>query len=133
MASLSRALLILLLIAVPLRGYAATAMQLCGFSHHGPQATASHGAHDHDAHEHASPAHHEDHHHDGDVSTPGNDGAGSTACSLCGACCVGASASPHSSKALMFASHSTAIPFVSPAFSVVVLDGADRPPLDLVA
>jgi hypothetical protein len=97
------AIVIVALTVLPLRGFAALAMTFCE-SHHGTPAAAQ--AVDHGGlHQHAQ----------GDETLKQDHGDGAplaSACSLCSACCVNATAAAESSQALAFAPQRTArIPF----------------------
>jgi hypothetical protein len=125
-------LIALLVLALPLRGYAATAMQTCQLSHHGQTASVA----PHHSHDHGGQAGHSAHGAQHDHKHDGADGSGAPShetCSACGACCLGASAAPPFVPALMFTSRSSPIPFLAWTFSSVVLDNAERPPLHLLA
>ena len=113
-------IVLLMLAAVPLRGYAAIAAGLCDAHHGGPAAT--HAA----AHAHAG-----DH---GDDSQTGNTKPAGFAsvCSLCATCSVGASLAPDESRQVAFApAGASAIPFHGSSASGRVPDILDRPPLAL--
>ena len=136
MSRLPRLLLILLVFfAMPLRGYAATSMQLCGFLHHGgmdgadvAQATHHDGndsVHPGQSHNHP-PAHHGDENGSHDSTT------GPSSCSACGTCCSGATAPPGFTPIVNLEPASAPIVFIAQPFSGIVLENAERPPLTLV-
>ena len=121
MRGLLRILIVLLLLgALPLRGYAAIAAGLCD-AHHGGLATAHAATHDHaGGHDHAAET--------------GNAESSDFApvCSLCATCSVGASLAPEDVHAVAFAPPgASAIPFYGFAASGRVPDTLDRPPLPL--
>jgi hypothetical protein len=142
MNKIARWLVILLLVmAMPLRGYAASAMVACGEAH-GSKATSSHvhadgqehrhvssdahpAAHDHPAHEHASS------HGQAQADSPASSTHGASACSACGACCLGLGLTAATHSAEEPAAGSPAIPFRSRNFQGVVLEVFDPPPLAL--
>lgn len=121
MRSVAKILIVLLmLVALPLRGYAAIAAELCHEHHGGVPATHS------PAHDHAA-----DH---GDDSQPGSlDHSGFTSvCGHCASCCVGASLAPDAASQIAFASAgASAIPFHGSSASGRVPETLDRPPLAL--
>ena len=113
-------IVLLMLVALPLRGYAAIAAELC-HEHHGG-VPASHSP----VHEHVA-----DH---GDNSPPGTSGDSgfSSVCGHCASCCVGASLAPDAASQLAFASAgASAIPFHGSSASGRVPETLDRPPLAL--
>jgi hypothetical protein len=82
------------MVALPLRGYAALTLALCD-SHHGMPAASQvmdHGASHEGAHEHDVP-----------MQGHGGDEPLASACSLCSACCVNATAVSESSREVVFA------------------------------
>ena len=114
-------LVLLLLAALPLRGYAAIAAGLCD-AHHGGMAASNVTAHDHangDGHDaHAG------------GKTESADFA--SVCSLCATCSVGASLAPDAVHAFALApAGASAIPFDGHAAPGRVPDTLDRPPLSL--
>jgi hypothetical protein len=89
----------LMVLAVPFKGVAATAMLSCGDAHHGVATTAAaHGPHAATAHEERGAAH--THEHDASVAAPhapdaGNNDSNSAGahilkCSACAPCCAAA-------------------------------------------
>lgn len=113
-------IVLLMLAAIPLRGYAAVAAGLCD-AHHGGFATA-HAS----AHAHASD--HDDDSHPGNTEPAGFD----SVCSLCATCSVGASLAPDAAHVVTFApAGASAIPFYGFAASGRVPETLDRPPLAL--
>ncbi|MBC7207194.1 MAG: hypothetical protein H5U27_11830 [Methyloversatilis sp.] len=119
MRSATRLLLtFLLLLALPLQGFAAAAMISCAPSHHGLQTTVT--LHD-DA---AAHAHHQGGDHD-PVSTPSH---GKHACSACAACCIGGALMPSALRLPGdFSTHLRPLPapVIPPAF---ITEGTERPP-----
>lgn len=118
MQGVSRILIVLLmLVALPLRGYAA---ELCP-TRHGELPVSHASAHDQVAeHKHGSEA--------------GNFGHADSAsvCGQCTTCCVGASLAPDERALVAVApTRATAIPFDGLAASGRVPDTLDRPPLPL--
>lgn len=113
-------IVLLVLAALPLRGYAAIAAGLCD-AHHGGLAAAHAAAHDHTG----------DY---GDDSHAGNaEPAGfASVCSLCDTCSVGGSLAPDAVHTVAFVpAGASAIPFCGFAASGRVPDTLDRPPLPL--
>jgi len=111
-------LLVMLLAALPLRGYAGVLMALCE-SHHGGAAVAE----DH-MHEHA-----DSHHHDSDEGAGGPSHAASV-CSVCASCCAGASLAPDAPRVAVVQSPvSDRIAFFDRPTSGHVPEHLDRPPL----
>jgi hypothetical protein len=109
---------VLLLAALPLRGYAGVLMALCE-GHHGGAAAVQEHAHEHgDSHPHGS-----------------DDGAGSpshaaSVCSICASCCANASLAPDAPHVAAFrAPGSDRIPFFDRRASGFVPEHFDRPPL----
>jgi hypothetical protein len=114
-------IVIVAMAALPLRGTAALAMAFCD-SHHSMPAAAQ--ATDHGgSHEHAQ----------GDNAPMHEHGDGAplaSACSLCSACCVNATAAAESSQALAFAPQRAArIPFFDAPFQGVFHKLPVPPPL----
>lgn len=123
------ALLWLLLFALPLQGFAASAMLFCKTSHHHEtmMQVSSQGDHDHAAHQH-------DQH---GLSTTAADTSSQsgglqhdmTKCSACAACCVGAAIVSSLGNGFSSAppdSHS--IPFSAVRFAGHIPAGLERPP-----
>ena len=110
-------ILIVLLIAaaLPLRGYATVAAELCA-GHHGGVQAAHVADHDHD--------------HDSSHDAPGHGGDHASICSHCASCSVGAtlaSDTPRSVSAVI--SGADRIPFFDARKPGYVPDHLDRPPL----
>ena len=109
-------LIMALLAALPLRGYAGVLTALCGAQHGGAAA-----AHEHDA----------GHAHDSgktDDSVP----QVATVCSLCASCCASASLATGAIQPVAFSAPGTnRIPFFGGQVSGFVPDHLDRPPLPL--
>jgi len=111
-------LFVLLVAALPLRGYAGVLMALCE-GHHGGAA----------AHEHVH-EHEESHHHETDDGDAGNAAHAASACSVCASCCAGAGLAAQLTQEVVFQSPGTfRIPFLDHRFSVFVPEHLDRPPL----
>ena len=133
----------LLVLALPVQGFAASTMLLCGAGHHGA-APATEGGHDHASHMHlgaqhvfgASASHADDHaaeatpSHEGSAFGPlaAKDAKAMGKCSACAACCtvaflpttVIAFTAPAPSRALPVVELTTHVGFFT--------DGLDRPP-----
>lgn len=141
-------LILFVLAALPLRGYAGALMQLCGDGHHGQasvvtQAAEHHSPHAHshahaDAHAQAHPDAHAATHADanggGDVpqASAGHDHEHGGSCSACGDCCAGALGAPASTPFLDRPA-TQAIAFFGHPFSGITLENAERPPHPLAA
>lgn len=115
----------LLLVAVPLQGYAASAMLFCGVAHGRTDTVVV----DHATHGHAGHSHDADGHHDVDAaSADGNDayptGYAHGGCSVCASCCS-AAALPAATIAAAFAP-----PHASPSLPTEHA-GPDRAPARL--
>ena len=112
----------LLLVALPLRGYASAIKALCDAHHGGAQAVELEQV----LHEHA------DGHDHGPQPHAGHDSGAATLCSLCATCSVGAPLASESPRMVTLDVPRLAqIPYVTryvPGFSP---DPRDRPPLDL--
>lgn len=113
--------LVLLLAALPMRGYAGVLMSLCE-SHHGGTAVAQEHAHEHgDSHQHDS---------DDDAGGPSHTAA--SMCSICAACCAGAGLAPEANHGFVFRTPDTnRIPFHDRQVSGFVPEHLERPPLAL--
>lgn len=119
MRSATRLLLtFMLLLALPLQGFAAAAMSSCAPSHHGLPTTA---AMQDDAAAHA-------HHHDGDRDPAATHSHGKHACSACAACCIGGALMPSALRLPDdFSTHPRPLPaHVTPA--AFITEGTERPP-----
>lgn len=123
-------LTVMLLLALPLQGYAAASMLRCASSHHGmAQAQQAlhvlHRGHSADA---GQAAHH-------DAGTAGDSGHahGKYGCSACAACCVGGAltASPQG-DASPSRLHERPVPVPQP-FAAFITDGPERPPRTVLA
>jgi len=114
----SALILLLMLVALPLRGYTAVAAELCA-AHHGGALATDAAEHDHDsAHEQGGQ--------DGDHPST------ASVCSHCATCSVGASLAPDSARPV--AVHSAGadrIPYFGARTSGHVPEHLDRPPLAL--
>ncbi len=119
MKSLSRwLLLVLLLAALPLRGYAGELMALCE-AHHGGAAVAQEHAHENGGS-----------HHDDSGDRDGLPAHAASVCSICASCCAGASLAPDAPLvALPQAPGSHRITFFDRRPSGFVPEHFDRPPL----
>ena len=119
----------LIVLAVPLRGYAAATMQLCEATRHGGLATDDpHAAH---AHQHDVET---SQHGDAQARHGSNshESHGTSTCSACGACCSGASASTSLPIFPAIRPVSMIAVLLAQEFSGVVLENPERPPLPLV-
>lgn len=111
-------LLVLLLAALPLRGYAGGLMALCEAHHGGVAAAQGH------AHEHGESLHEDSGDHGG---VPAHT---ASVCSICASCCAGASVAPDSPLvAFAQAAASDRIVFFVRCLSGIVPEHLDRPPL----
>ena len=116
-------LLVLLLAALPLRGYAGVLMALCE-GHHGGTVVSQGQVHEHG----------DGHHHDAGNS---DDSGGvpthaASMCSVCASCCAGASLAPDAPRVAVFQSSGPdRIAFFDRRPSGFVPDHLDRPPLAL--
>lgn len=122
MRSVLKSLLVLLIVAaIPLRGYAAVAAGMCD-AHHGGTATPQSAVHDHT----------DGHSHEADAGNKSESSDFATVCSLCATCSVGASLAPDAVRALAFEpARASAIPFYGFIASGLAPDTLDRPPLSL--
>ncbi|MFM9884380.1 MAG: hypothetical protein ACKVQT_15245 [Burkholderiales bacterium] len=135
MRRLSRFLLILILTAsLPVRGYAASIMMVCGASgqaaaEHSFDAGASHhqaghAEHSHDgAHQHA---------HGDPAADTGIEDHDAATCSACGVCCAGVLPASAPAVSPNGAVSSGPIAFFDRRFIGFIPAGLDRPPLSLV-
>ena len=116
--ALKTLILLLVVAALPLRGNAGVAAELCA-AHHGGAQAAHAAEHDHDsAHEQGG--------HDGDHPSS------ASVCSHCAACSVGASLAPDSARPVaVFHAGADRIPFFGARTSGHVPEHLDRPPLAL--
>ncbi len=113
-------ILVLLLAALPLRGYAGVWMAFCEAKHGGAPAAMEHA--------HGSG---EDSHHDSDDGTPGPSHAAS-ACSICASCSASASLVPEANHGVVFQAPGTdRITFFDRQVVGFVPEHLDRPPLPL--
>jgi len=112
-------MLLLVFVALPLRGYAGAIKDLCD-AHHGGPAAAHHAMDEHSGeHGHVVPD-------DGDKDQSGF----ASLCSLCSTCSVGAPVVSDSPRQVARAAAATApIPFAGRFGPGVSLDHPDRPPL----
>ncbi|WP_430434487.1 hypothetical protein [Methyloversatilis sp.] len=108
----------MLLLALPLQGFAAAAMISCAPSHHGMLTT---GAMHDDVAAHA-------YHHGGDHDPAATPSQGKHACSACAACCIGGALTPSALRLPGdFSTHLRPLPahVTPPAF---ITEGTERPP-----
>lgn len=119
MRSMSKAVVVLLmLMALPMRGYTAVAAGLCDMSSGAAQAIQA-SAHDHSPAE-ALVAH------DDATDSPG----AASVCSACAGCCVGPSQAPSAARPMPSGPiGADRIPFFGKQLPVHVPDRLDRPPL----
>jgi hypothetical protein len=120
-------ILLVALVALPLRGMAAVAMWHCaqGKAETAVSADSHAGHHKHDdhsaAHSHEAPSH------DDAAEHPASPVA--TSCSACAACCMGGTIAPSAWSAFSFAViGASRIAFVEPHFTGVVPAQLERPP-----
>lgn len=118
--NLFRALAVaLLVLAVPVQGFAAASAGVCmAFEHHGDAAPA----HDHGAggdHHHAADDHH------------GGDSADSGHCAPCVSCCAAVAMGSYPPLALPAEPAGALVPAPMPSFSGIAPQILDRPPLPL--
>ena len=114
------ALFVMLLAALPLRGYAGVLTALCE-SHHGGAAVAEDHAHKHG-----------DSHHHGADEDAGNQSHAASVCSICASCCASAGLAPETNHGIVFQTPDTnRIPFVDRQVPGFVPEQLDRPPLPL--
>lgn len=137
----------LLVLAIPVQGFAAAGMLFCGPGHHDSH-TRTAGAlehypgmamvHSHDE-DNASSDGHSDHAHQASEGTsqPGKlniDKLGADKCSVCSACCNAAAALPMAAIALpAMAPHASPLPAESAAFAGFIPGSLERPPRHLLA
>ncbi len=127
-------ILLVALIALPLRGMAAVAMWHCAEGQRDAmtisagQPTQAHGAHGEaaghspDHHDHDAPAQ------NGTEGEPASPAA--SACSACAACCMGGSIAPTGWSTFLFAPHgASSITFIEQHFTGFVPARLERPPL----
>ena len=109
-------LLLVIVAALPLRGYSASVADFCAHHHEG--ASAGHASHD-------------DHGPDHEHTTPANDpSSGSSVCSHCASCSVGASLAPQEAKSVTLPVGGAArIPFIDARKPGHVPEHLERPPL----
>lgn len=114
------AMMVMLLAALPLRGYAGVLTVLCE-SHHGGAAAAQEPMHEHG----------DGHHHDSDEDTGGLSHAASV-CSVCASCCAGAGLAAPSVQGVLIQPPGTSRIFsLDRQVSGFVPEHPDRPPLAL--
>jgi hypothetical protein len=126
-------LILFVLAALPLRGYAGALMQLCGDGHHGQASVVTQAA-EHHSHPDAHAGTHADANGGGDVpqASAGHDHEHGGSCSACGDCCAGALGAPASTPFLDRPA-TQAIAFFGHPFSGITLENAERPPHPLAA
>ncbi|HEX5611650.1 MAG TPA: hypothetical protein VFX67_03290 [Burkholderiales bacterium] len=107
-------MLLLLVAALPLRGYAALAADVCT-GHHGGVVSAHAAQHDHDA----------DHPHE----APETNTSTSSGCSHCASCSVGATVAPEAKQISLPVAGADRIPFFDRRKPGHVPDHPERPPL----
>ena len=125
----------LLVVALPVQGYAAQAMLMCGPAHHQSAAVHDHALHDHDdapenladsvpSHSDAmaSPAASLDHH-----AKAGSAGHASK-CSACSSCCGAAAATTAVFGVAVIPLHVPAAATISAGTTAETVGGLDRPP-----
>ena len=113
-------LLVMLLAALPLRGYAGVLMALCESGHGGAPVAEEH------AHEHG------DSHHSDAAGGAGSPSHAASVCSVCASCCASAGLAPETNQGVVFQAPDTdRIPFFGHQVSGFDPDHLDRPPLPL--
>ena len=134
----------LLLVALPLKGYAAASMPACGPDHHSIDATAAQAGPPPPSHEHRANAPH--HHlaatmhgaHDGHASpaaepSPAADQGAQSKCGTCAPCCIGAALIGDLSIHIAPPAGSADFPAFATGHSSPPLGRLDRPPRSIVA
>lgn len=113
-------ILLLILVALPLRGYAAVSLPVCEMHHGGTPAIQT------TVHDHSSDEAQVSHDHDSDgVSS-------ASTCSACAGCCVGPSQAPSAARSAPFGPiGADRILFFGKQVPAHVADQLDRPPLVL--
>src|SRR5687768_652304 len=119
----------LIMLAIPLQGFATASMLFCGPHHASLAQRADAGHHDHGAA-------HAHHHHDAAPATDDDETglAGfvklfSVKCSACAACCSLSALPATAMPSLSFLpSISVAVPFFGSSYAGIVPDGLERPP-----
>lgn len=112
------AILLMLLAALPLRGYASVLMSLCDTHHGGASSSQEH------THEHG-----DGHDHDSDEGSA-NPSHAASVCSICASCCAGSGLAPDAPQLAVFqAPGCDRIPFFDQLASGFVPEHRDRPPL----
>lgn len=112
------ALFVMLLAALPLRGYAGVLMALCE-AHHGGAAAAQEHVHEHG-----------NSHHDDSGNGGGNQSHTASVCSICASCCAGASLATDALHVVLPQALGTdRIAFFDRRTSGFVPEHFDRPPL----
>lgn len=126
-------LTIMLLLALPLQGYAAASMLRCAPSHHGHHGMAQAEQPDHAMHHgEAAGAGHDLHHASDDVDVHGTS-HGKYGCSACAACCVGGALTA-SVQIVSTSSQLHERPLPAGAyFATFITDGPERPPRTVLA
>jgi len=120
MKRLSAIVLILMLVALPLRGFAAVIADLCGPQHGAAAMQASHECCEADQAPDHGKAHHDE------------QGQADGACSHCAACSVSAATVSDAARAVVSAlPPGTLIPFADRRVPAGVTERLDRPPLSL--
>jgi hypothetical protein len=156
MSILTRTILAwLLMLAIPVQGFAATAMLFCAPSHHGVVRvvssvdTSSLTGSDNVSHHHSQTQQSTNHHGASAVSLGSNDAGdhhgltksspikiGKVAdgkCSACAMCCTGSVITSTPSSHAVATTASNQIPFAMESFASYVPEGLDPPPRSLIA
>ncbi len=119
----------LIMLAIPLQGFAAASMVFCG-PHHASLTQPGHSDHHHDGA--AAPGHHHDAGPAADAGETGFEGYLkflSVKCSACASCCSLAAVPIAPFPPLTFLpAISVAVPFFGSSYSGIVPDGLERPP-----
>ena len=126
-------ILLMALVALPIRGLAATAMWHCQADQHDAQSVQSdhhHGNHEHEAASEGGQKAGGSHHAVAEGAVEPTSSTAASACSACAACCVGGAAAPAAWMSTPVAPiGATRIAFVEPHFTGVVPAQLERPPL----
>lgn len=118
----------LLAVALPIQGYAAQTLLLCGPAHHQPRVMDDHAGH---AHDHGGMAHAEASANasvaDGDKTPPAKPGHGGK-CSACSSCCNAAAITSTVLTVAVAPPDLPEVPTVKVAGERLLIGGLERPP-----
>lgn len=121
----------LLAVALPIQGYAAQTLMLCGPAHHQRSVMDGHAAHGHDhgAMAHADMAHAETHADASDVDkTPPAKSSHAGKCSACSSCCNAAALTTTVLSFAVAPPDLPQVPTIELAYDRVMVGGLERPP-----